>query len=39
MNSVPTFDVYGGCDPAVKIKMNGPVMVNVKKTDSIRHYK
>jgi len=38
LNSIPQFDVYGGCDPFVKIKMNGPVMVNVKKTDPIRHF-
>jgi len=38
LNSIPTFDVYGGCDPFVKIKMNGPVMVNIKKTEPIRHY-
>jgi len=38
LNSIPSFDVYGGCDPFVKIKMNGPVMVNIKKTEPVRHY-
>jgi len=38
LNAIPQFDVYGGCDPFVKIKMNGPKMVNVKKTDPIRHF-